>query len=126
MDEEQIAKFKLIELAEKLGRLETFLPIFRKILADIGRTTDRVGFSAAWKGINPMLNLCGISIRKSPERITSWENLEWLEVLKRAYFRSCNQVICMAPHCTECGECGSKLADGHTCEHKDIPDEYSN
>jgi len=121
MDEEDIAKYKIIKLGEALENLEIHLPSLATVLR--GSESVIEGSSAAeyWALINPWLRILKISIRKPTERITSIDELEWLEVLKRFNYRSCGNPICIsAPHCTECGLHGSTMKDGHDCVPKRI------
>ena len=119
MDDNE-AIWRMNEFAKALHRIESQLEEFKEII----RTLEGSGMPPVqqWKVLHPLTQALKITIRKDPERVTDYEQLTMKEIMSRVQFRTCHDALCLKPHCSECGRCGARFEDGHTCDPPDLPE----
>ena len=119
MDDNE-AVWKMNEFARALHRIESNLENFKEIIPIL----EESGMPPVqqWNVILPLSQAMKITIRKEAERITDYEQLTMKEIMSRVRFRSCHEGLCLLNHCSECGLCRARLADGHACNPPDLPE----
>ena len=119
MDDNE-AIWKMNEFAKVLHRIERHLEDFKELIPIL----EKSGMPPVqqWNVILPLSQAMKITIRKEAERITEYEQLTMKEIMSRVRFRSCHEGLCLQNHCSECGLCSARLADGHACNPPDLPE----
>ena len=116
---------------EAIWRMNEFAKAIYYIEDNLGGIKDLIGHieksgfppTQQWDILHPFSQALRITIRKDPERVTDYEQLTMKEIMSRVQFRKpCHDALCLKPHCSECGRCGARFEDGHTCDPPDLPE----
>ena len=119
MDDNE-AIWRMNEFAKAIYFIEDNLAGIKELIANIENSP--LSPTHQWDVLHAYSHALNITIRKKPERVTSYDELTMKEIWSRARFRSCHDALCLKPHCSECGRCGARFEDGHTCDPPDLPE----
>ena len=117
---EEEAIWRLNEFAKAIHFIESQIEGVKGAVRMVEQTDLSV--VRQWSIVHDYAKALKITIRKRPEKVTSYEQLTLKEIWSRVEFRSCHEGLCPHSHCTECGQCEARLGDSHDCNPPDLPE----